>query len=65
MVERGHMDGVAPDEQVAWEFARVKRVYDVNLKLPGRTKIEWFAGPHTIHGVGTFEFLDQFLRAKN
>ena len=64
MVERGHLDGVAPDEMVAWEFARVKRHYDLKLKLPGRARIEWFAGPHTIHGVGTFEFLDEFLKSK-
>ena len=28
MVERGHNDGVAPDEWVAWEFAKVFRHYD-------------------------------------
>ncbi len=28
MVERGHDDGVAPDEWVAWEFAKVQRHYD-------------------------------------
>ena len=28
MVERGHDDGVAPDEWVAWEFAKVRRHYD-------------------------------------
>lgn len=62
MVERGHLDGVAPDETVAWEFSKVKRFYDVNLNMPGRARIEWFNGPHTIHGVGTFEFLDQWLK---
>ncbi len=36
MVERGHLDGVAPDEAVAWEFARVRRFYTVDLKLPER-----------------------------
>ncbi len=64
MVERGHLDGVAPDEAVAWEFAKVQRFYGVNLKLPERARIEWFAGPHTIYGVGTFEFLDTWLRRK-
>jgi cephalosporin-C deacetylase-like acetyl esterase len=62
MVERGHLDGVAPDEAVAWEFARVRRFYEVNLKLPNRARIEWFVGPHTINGVGTFEFLDEWLK---
>lgn len=56
MVERGHEDGVAPDEWVAYEYARTRRHY-VKLGLADRTTIEFFDGPHTIHGVGTFEFL--------
>ncbi|NLH74816.1 MAG: hypothetical protein GX456_17340 [Verrucomicrobia bacterium] len=61
MVERGHMDGVAPDEWVAYEFARVRRHY-VSLGFGGRTEIEFFNGPHTINGVGTFDFLHRHLR---
>jgi dienelactone hydrolase len=61
MVERGHHDGVAPDEWVAYEFAKVRRKY-VELKIPDRTEIEFFDGPHTIHGVGTFQFLDRHLQ---
>jgi hypothetical protein len=60
MVERGHHDGVAPDEWVAYEYAKVRRFY-VGLGLGGRTEIEFFDGPHTIHGVGTFEFLHRHL----
>jgi dienelactone hydrolase len=60
MVERGHHDGVAPDEWVAYEYARVRRFY-VGLGLGDRTAIEFFDGPHTIHGVGTFEFLHRHL----
>jgi dienelactone hydrolase len=60
MVERGHSDGVAPDEWVAYEYAKVRRLYD-RLGIPDRTTIEFFNGPHTINGVGTFEFLDQHL----
>jgi len=60
MVERGHRDGVAPDERVAYEYAKVRRTY-VELKIPERTAIEFFNGPHTIHGVGTFEFLHKHL----
>lgn len=60
MVERGHRDGVAPDEWVAYEYARVRLLY-ADLKLPQRTTIEFFDGPHTIHGVGTFAFLHQHL----
>ena len=61
MVERGHHDGVAPDEWVAYEFAKVRRFY-AGLGVPEKTAIEFFNGPHTIHGVGTFEFLRQHLR---
>ena len=61
MVERGHGDGVAPDERVAYEYAKVKRLYD-ELKIGDRTQIEVFDGPHKINGVGTFEFLHKHLQ---
>ena len=61
MVERGHDDGVAPDEWVAYEYARTRRRY-VKLGIADRTEIEFFDGPHTIHGVGTFEFLRRHLK---
>lgn len=60
MVERGHDDGVAPDEWVAHEYARTRRHY-VKLGRADRTEIEFFDGPHSIHGVGTFDFLDRHL----
>ncbi len=62
MVERGHRDGVGIDEWIAYEYARVRRHY-VNLGIPERTEIEFFNGPHTINGVGTFEFLRKHLRS--
>jgi dienelactone hydrolase len=61
MVERGHGDSVAPDEWVAYEYARTRHVYDT-LGLGDRTELEMFNGPHTIHGVGTFAFLDRRLK---
>lgn len=62
MVERGHFDGVAPDERVAYEFAKVRHLYNARLKLPAdNCQIEWFAGPHTINGQGTFDFLHRHL----
>ena len=61
MVERGHEDGVAPDEWVAFEYAKVRRFY-ARMGIPDRTEIEFFKGPHTIHGVGTFAFLRRQLR---
>ncbi|MCB9953542.1 MAG: hypothetical protein H6824_21410 [Planctomycetaceae bacterium] len=60
MVERGHNDGVAPDEWVAWEYAKVRRHYTF-LGLEDKTEIEWFNGPHTINGQGTFRFLERHL----
>jgi dienelactone hydrolase len=61
MVERGHFDGVAPDEWVAYEFAKVRRFYATRMNLPDRAEIEFFNGPHTINGKGTFEFLKRHL----
>ncbi|MCK5682163.1 hypothetical protein KAI46_15275, partial [bacterium] len=61
MVERGHWDAVAPDEWVAYEYAKVRRLYD-QLGIGERTTIEFFNGPHEIHGVGTIEFLDRYLK---
>jgi dipeptidyl aminopeptidase/acylaminoacyl peptidase len=61
MVERGHGDGVAPDEWVAHEYAKVRRTYD-QLGRGENTDIEFFNGGHTINGRGTFEFLRKHLR---
>ncbi len=61
MVERGHFDGVAPDETVGYEFAKVRHLYQARLGIGERCEIEWFAGPHTINGKGTFEFLHKHL----
>ena len=61
MVERGHFDGVQPDETVAYEFGKVRFVYAARLKLPDRCEIEFFDGPHTINGKGTFDFLHKHL----
>jgi len=60
MVERGHGDGVGLDEWVAYEFAKVQRFYDA-LGVGDRTRIEFFNGPHSINGKGTFEFLHKHL----
>jgi dienelactone hydrolase len=60
MVERGHGDSVAPDEWVAAEYAKVRRLYS-RLGLPERTAIDFFDGPHAIHGQETFAFLHKHL----
>lgn len=51
------------DEMVNQEYAKVRRLYD-NLGLSDRTMIEHFNGPHTIHVVGTFCFLEEMLRLR-
>ena len=60
MVERGHHDGVAPDEWVAYEYAIVRHLY-ANLDIPDQTEIEFFNSGHEINGQGTFRFLHRHL----
>lgn len=60
MVERGHRDGVGVDEWIAYEFAKVKRFYD-EMGLGDRVEIEYFNGPHKIHGIGTIAFIRKHL----
>lgn len=60
MVEHGYKDRVAPLEWAAAEYSRVARLY-FRLGIPERTAIEYFDGPHMIHGRGTFAFLRQHL----
>ena len=61
MVERGLYDGVSIDELVDFEYAKVRRHF-VELGISDKTSIEHFNGPHSINGVGSFEFLDKFLK---
>ena len=63
MVERGHCDSVAPDEWVAYEYAKVRWMYDM-LGLPDRTEIEFYTGGHCFHGERAFEFLEKHLHWK-
>ncbi|MBM3477180.1 MAG: hypothetical protein FJX75_28260 [Armatimonadetes bacterium] len=60
MVERGHTDGVGIDEWVAYEYAKVRRLY-AELGIPDQTEIEFLAGGHMIFGKGTFDFLHKHL----
>lgn len=62
MVERGHYDGVGPDDRVGYEFGKVRHLYAAKLKIGDRAAIEWFDGPHTINGKGTFAFLHKHLK---
>lgn len=60
MVEAGHRDGGQPSEWVAAEFGKVRRHYD-QLGIGGRAELEFFDGPHTIYGQGTYRFLHRHL----
>lgn len=60
MVEAGHRDGGQPTELVFSEFGKVRHHYDT-LKISDRARLEFFNGPHTIHGKGTFQFLHEHL----
>lgn len=61
MVERGHFDGVGEDDWVGYEYAKIRNLYSAQLKIGDQTEIEWFVGPHTINGQGTYKFLHKHL----
>jgi dienelactone hydrolase len=61
MVERGHNDGVGLDEYVAFEYAKVRRLY-AQLGIADRTEIEFFVGGHECRVVGTLAFLRKHLQ---
>lgn len=61
MVERGHFDGVGEDHWVAHEYAKIRHLYAARLGIGDKTEIEWFVGPHTINGQGTYRFLHKHL----
>lgn len=60
MVERGHCDTVAPDEWVAYEYAKVRWMYDM-LGLGDRTEIEFYTGGHCFRCQRAFDFLEKHL----
>lgn len=60
MVERGHWDLTGRDRWVAYEYAKVARLYS-QFGRADDTEIEYFDGGHTIYGQGTFRFLHKHL----
>jgi len=60
MVERGHDDPVGLDPWVAYEYAKVRRLYE-DLGIADRTEIAFFAGGHWVDGRATFAFLRRHL----
>ena len=57
----GQVDYLLSDEAIGAEFAKVRFLYEAQLGIGDRCELEWFVGPHTIHGVGTFDFLHRHL----
>jgi cephalosporin-C deacetylase-like acetyl esterase len=64
MVERGHLDGVAWDEYVGFEFGKVRYFYDHCLKIPERAEILWMDGGHTTYIEQSHLFIDKFLKKR-
>lgn len=60
MVERGRWDLTGRDRWVAYEYAKVERLY-AQFGRADDTEIEFFNGGHTIYGQGTFRFLHKHL----
>jgi len=60
MVECGLDDNVPRSEWASNEYIKVRQLYD-SLGIFDETRIEFFDGGHEIHGVGTFEFLEEKL----
>ena len=60
MVERGHDDLVQPDEWVAYEYGKVRYLYD-QFNLGDKTEIEFYNGGHSMKCEGTFDFLHKHL----
>ena len=54
------VDMVGPDEWIAYEYAKTRLHYDL-LGIGVQTEMEVFTGPHTINGVGAFDFLHRHL----
>ncbi len=60
MVERGNDDTVQPNEWVAYEYGKVRYLYD-HYGLGEKTGIEFFNGGHSSRCEGTFDFLHKHL----
>ncbi len=61
MVEAGYNDAVAPGEWVGYEFAKVKRVYDM-LGVGTRAVPGFHIGGHEVHADTIFPFIHKRLQ---
>ncbi len=59
-IEFGRRDGITTPEWTAYAWKQTEKIRD-HLNQMDRITIEEFDGPHEIHGVETFEFLDKWL----
>ncbi|MDR1593434.1 MAG: acetylxylan esterase [Prevotellaceae bacterium] len=62
MVERGHNDGVAKSENVAFEFGKVRYYYDMYLKMPERAEILFLPDGHLPYVTPILPFLNKWLK---
>ncbi len=60
-VEAGTEDRVFWLEHVKEEFAQLQAIY-ARLGIPERVELGVFDGPHVIHGIESFAFLDRWLQ---
>lgn len=62
-VEYGIRDGITRPEWTAYAWKQTEALLD-HIGLSDRIRLAEFNGPHEIHGVETFEFLDFWLSPK-
>jgi len=60
-VEFGEQDGITTPQWPARAWRQVSAIRD-HLGLANRITLAHFDGPHEIHGIETFDFLDRFLQ---
>ncbi len=63
-VEFGVRDGITSPEWTAYAWKQTETLFD-HIGQADRIMLTEFDGPHEIHGVETFEFLDRWLLDKN
>ena len=61
LIEAGHNDAVAPSEWVGYEFAKMKRVYDM-IGVGDNVVLGFHVGQHEVHGDTIFPFLHKHLQ---
>jgi hypothetical protein len=60
-IEFGQKDSITTPAWTAAAWKQTTTLCD-RFGLRDRVELVHFDGPHEIHGIGTFDFLDRFLR---